>query len=99
MIMEDYISFNEESCKNSDDVTTEEIDTTEYDKGFECGKQRVLKYPGDFGLCKKTLTAWKPSDRELSAMLTAIADEKQKGSDVVKELRKIYQQIKKLREE
>lgn len=38
---------------------------------------------------------WKPSERELGAMLTAIADEKQKGSDVAKELLKIYQQLKK----
>lgn len=42
---------------------------------------------------------WKPSDRELGAMLTAIGDERQKGSDVVKELQNIYQQLKKLREE
>lgn len=40
---------------------------------------------------------WKPSDRELGAILTAIADEKQKGSDVVKELQNIYQQLKKLK--
>ena len=42
---------------------------------------------------------WKPSDKELAAMLTAIGDERQKGSDVVKELQNIYQQLKKLREE
>lgn len=42
---------------------------------------------------------WKPSDRELGAMLTAIADERQKGSDVAKELLNIHQQLKKLREE
>ena len=42
---------------------------------------------------------WKPSDRELGAMLTAIADERQKGSDVAKELLNIFQQLKKLREE
>lgn len=40
---------------------------------------------------------WKPSERELGAMLTAIADEKQKGSDVAKELLSIYQQLKKLK--
>lgn len=39
---------------------------------------------------------WKPSDRELGAMLAAIGDERQKGSDVAKELQKIYQQLKKL---
>ena len=42
---------------------------------------------------------WKPNDRELGAMLTAIGDERQKGSDVAKELLKIYQQLKKLKEE
>ena len=40
---------------------------------------------------------WKPSDRELAAMLTAIADERQKGSDVAKELLNIYQKLKKLK--
>lgn len=42
---------------------------------------------------------WKPSDRELGAILTAIGDERQKGSDAAKELLNIYQQLKKLREE
>ena len=42
---------------------------------------------------------WKPSDRELGAILTAIGDERKKGSDVAKELLNIYQQLKKLREE
>lgn len=54
----------EDNCKNSDDITTEEKDMTEYNKGFECGKQRVLKYPEDFGLCKKTLTAWGEEDEK-----------------------------------
>jgi len=43
-------------AKNSAKVSEssiEEKDMTEYKKGFECGKQRVLKYPEDFGLCKK----------------------------------------------
>ena len=55
----------EDSCKNSDDITIEEKDMTEYKKGFECGKQRVLKYPEDFGLCKKTLTAWSEEDEKM----------------------------------
>lgn len=42
---------------------------------------------------------WKPSDRELGAILTAIGDERQKGSDVAKELLNIYQHLKKLRGE
>ena len=44
------------SCKTSEN-TIEKVDMTEYNKGFECGKQRVLKYPEDYGLCKKP--AWK----------------------------------------
>ena len=36
------------------EYTTEEKDMGEYKKGFECGKQRVLKYPEVFGLCKKS---------------------------------------------
>ena len=43
----------EDSVKISES-STEERDMTEYKKGFECGKQRVLKYPEDFGLCKKS---------------------------------------------
>jgi len=42
---------------------------------------------------------WKPSDRELGAILTAIGDERQKSSDVAKDLLNIYQQLKKLSEE
>ena len=41
---------------------------------------------------------WKPSERELGAILTAIGDERQKGSDVAKELQNIYYQLKKLKE-
>ena len=43
----------EDSAKVSES-SIEEKDMTEYKKGFECGKQRVLKYPEDFGLCKKS---------------------------------------------
>ena len=53
----------EESCKNSDDIITEEKESTEYKKGFECGKQIVLKYPEDFGLCKKP--AWSEEDENI----------------------------------
>lgn len=42
---------------------------------------------------------WKPSNRELGAILAAIGDERQKGSDAAKELQKIYQHLKKLMEE
>jgi hypothetical protein len=44
-------------------------------------------------------STWKPSNQELAVMLTAIGDERQKGSNVVNELQNIYQQLKKLREE
>ena len=50
----------ENSGKKSEDVI-EEKDMTEYKKGFECGKQRVLKYPEDFNLCKKS-AAWSEED-------------------------------------
>ena len=40
---------------------------------------------------------WKPSDRELGAILVAIGDERQKGSDTAKELLNIYQHLKKLK--
>ena len=43
----------EDSAKVSES-SIEEKDMTEYKKGFECGKQLVLKYPEDFGLCKKS---------------------------------------------
>lgn len=61
--------------------------------------KRVLDWMTKRAKSLRPQKQWKPSDRELGAMLTAIADEKQKGSDVAKELRKIYQQLKKLREE
>jgi len=54
---------DEDSCKISDDITTEENDMTEYNKGFECGKQRVLKYPEDYGLCKNL--AWSEEDENM----------------------------------
>ena len=62
----------ENSCKNSDNITTEEKDMTEYKKGFECGKQRVLKYPEDFGLCKKV--AWSEEDEKiLNSLISSLA--------------------------
>ena len=63
--------YSEDSCKKSDDIAAEEKDMTEYKNGFECGKQRVLKYPEDFGLCKKTLTAW--SEEDVAMLDSAIA--------------------------
>lgn len=64
-------------------------------------KDRVGNFDDGYkvGFSAAKYNQWKPSDRELGAMLTAIGDERQKGSDVAKELRKIYQQLKKLREE
>lgn len=49
----------ENSEKPSGNVI-EKRDMTEYNKGFECGKQRVLKYPEEFGLCKNS--AWSEED-------------------------------------
>ena len=40
---------------------------------------------------------WKPSDKELGALLVAIGDERQESSDVAKELLKIYHHLKKLK--
>ena len=50
-----------ESKYSEDDIAAEE--KAEYKKGFECGKQLVLKYPEDFGLCKKP--AWSEEDEEI----------------------------------
>ena len=49
----------ENSAKVSES-SSEEKDMCEYKKGFECGKQRVLKYPEDFDLCKKS--TWSEED-------------------------------------
>ncbi len=51
----------EDSCKISDCV--EIVDMTEYNKGYECGKLRVLKYPEDYGLCKKP--DWSEEDEKI----------------------------------
>lgn len=62
----------EDSAKVSES-STEEKDMGEYKKGFECGKQRVLKYPEDFGLCKKS--AWSEEDEaKLKSILFHIED-------------------------
>ena len=53
----------ENTCKISDCV--EKVDMTEYNKGFECGKQRVLKYPEDFNLYEKSDSAWNEEDEEM----------------------------------
>ena len=50
------------SGKKSEDVI-EEKDMTEYKKGFECGKQYVLKYPEEYNLCKKI--AWSEDDERI----------------------------------
>ena len=51
----------ENTCKISD--CAEKVDMTEYNNGYECGKQRVLKYPEDYGLCKKS--AWSEEDENM----------------------------------
>lgn len=49
-----------ENPEKAPEPSTEETDMNEYQKGFECGKQRVLEYPEDFGLSKKL--AWNAED-------------------------------------
>ena len=73
----------ENSAKVSES-STEEKDMGEYKKGFECGKQRVLKYPEDFGLCKKS--AWSEEDEaNLNEALSYIKDDALK--EFIKSLR------------
>lgn len=52
---------NENTCKISDCDT--KVDMTEYNNGYECGKQRVLKYPEEYGLCKKP--TWSEEDEKM----------------------------------
>ena len=70
----------ENSGKKSEDVI-EEKDMTEYNKGFECGKQRVLKYPEDYNLCKKQ--KWSEEDeRILKEMIKIFGLEKFEGYNI-----------------
>lgn len=62
----------EDSAKVSES-STEEKNMDEYKKGFECGKQRVLKYPEDFGLCKKS--AWSKDDEAKRNALISLVEE------------------------
>ena len=39
---------------------------------------------------------WKPSKEQMGALLIAIGDEKQSGSDIAKPLRQLYYSLKKL---
>ena len=64
----------ENSAKVSES-STEEKDMGEYKKGFECGKQRVLKYPEDFGLCKKH--NWSEEDENRINRLIAYFEDKE----------------------
>ena len=45
---------------------------------------------------KEDLPKWKPSEEQMSALRTAIGDEKEAGSDVAKYLRELYEQLKAL---
>ena len=40
--------------------------------------------------------SWKPGEEQMAGLLVAIGDEKERGSDVVKTLRSLYEQLKKL---
>lgn len=42
---------------------------------------------------------WKPSDSQMAALLTAVGDERKDGSDVAKELRTLYYDLKKRKKE
>lgn len=60
----DAMAEVQKSAENSGKVseyTAVEKGMGKYNKGFECGKQRVLKYPEDYGLCKKY--AWSEEDK------------------------------------
>ena len=41
-------------------------------------------------------SSWKPSEEQMAGLLVAIGDEKERGSDVAKTLRSLYEQLKKL---
>lgn len=56
---------------SEDDIAAEE--KAEYNKGFECGIQRVLKYPEDFDLCKKP--AWSEEDENRFSSLCWLIDQ------------------------
>ena len=61
-----------ENEQKLDENVIEKEDMTEYNKGFECGKQRVLKYPEDFDLCKSH--AWSEEDEKMLLRLIAHFD-------------------------
>ena len=73
---------------------------TEYNNGYECGKQRVLKYPEDYGLYKKP--DWSEEDENLLKLslenLTELKDrfgEKYgKVSDCIHWLNSLIQRMK-----
>lgn len=88
----------EDNCKISDCV--EKVDMTEYNNGYGCGKQRVLKYPEDYGLYKKP--DWSEEDENLLKLslenLTELKDrfgEKYgKVSDCIHWLNSLMQRMK-----
>lgn len=45
---------------------------------------------------KSLRPSWKPSEEQMKVLLVAIGDEKERGSDVVKPLRSLYYDLKKL---
>jgi len=73
----------EDNCKISDCVET--VDMTEYNNGYECGKQRVLKYPEEYGLCKKP--AWSEEDEKILSTVIEKGDLKLSEIDWLKSLR------------
>ena len=68
-------NIKQKSAENSEKVseyTTAEKDRGGYNVGFECGKQRVLKNPEDFGLCKKP--EWSEEDEKKRTLLINILE-------------------------
>ncbi|WP_303841559.1 JAB domain-containing protein, partial [Selenomonas ruminantium] len=66
---------------------------TESGEGYTMCDERVIKCektPEKTEKESKCANGWKPSDRQLAALLTAFGDEKKAGSDVATELIELY---------
>ena len=100
-------SEEDKNCEKISEYTTVEKDMDEYNKSFECGKQRVLKYPEDFGLCEKPV--WSEEDEKMLDAIIADIQFTQKAhthevNQVVYEreidwLKSLYKDLKKLKGE
>ncbi len=68
-------SEEDKICEKSLEYSIVEKDMTEYAKGFECGIQRVLKYPEDFNLCEKSASVWSEDDERMFSGLNSIVED------------------------